>query len=83
MLQQLVKKSQALRKEPLESSKPILFLISGADTVVDPRINRIYAQGLKKESICIKWYEHAKHNLLNEVNRAQVFNDISEWVRGS
>lgn len=83
MLQQLVSRSQQIRRAPVENSIPILFLISGADTVVDPRINRIYASGLKKDSICIKWYEHAKHNLLNEVNRAQAYNDISEWVRGS
>ena len=83
MLQQLVLKSQEVRREPIEDHIPMLFMISGADTVVDPRINRIYANGLQEDSVCIKWYEHAKHNLLNEVNRVQAYDDICKWVSGS
>ena len=83
MLQQLVSKSQQVRKTNIEKSLPILFLISGADTVVEPRVNKIYAQGLKRESVSIKWYEHSKHNLLNEVNREFVYDEINEWVSGS
>lgn len=82
-LRELVGASQRVRKAQSENHVPCLFLVSEADVIVNPEITKIYVKSLKKESICIKCYQHAKHDLLNEVNRDQVYSDISDWLQGS
>lgn len=65
-------------------SMPI-FLISGSkDPVGDygKGVKEVY-KNLKKtghKNVSMKLYEDARHEILNEINRDEVYNDIIEWL---
>lgn len=81
LLKELVFYGRKVRLNSFFMMPPGLFLLSEADTIVDPQENKEYAEGLKKETVSIKWYGHCKHDLLNEVNRQKVYKDIGKWVQ--
>ena len=63
------------------------LVVSGEDDPVGnfgkgPRYvyNRLKAHGV--ERLDLKLYEGARHELYNEFNNAEVFNDIEAWLRG-
>ena len=82
--------SRIQRKENLErvpKNLPI-FVVSGTDDPVGEYgkgVERAY-ESLKAvgvENISMKLYEGGRHELLNELNRAAVMQDIYEWIRGT
>ncbi len=63
-----------------------VFLVAGAlDPVGDAGVGvkRVYRQYKKAglSDVTMKLYEGARHEILNEVNRADVYADIWEWIR--
>lgn len=67
-------------------SMPILLLSGSMDPIGDysKGVNEVY-KNLKKTGhkyVTIKLYDGARHEILNEINRKEVFDDIIEWLNG-
>lgn len=77
------------KKEALDSipkNIPILF-VAGTDDPVGAfgkGVQKVYrkykAAGI--QDVSIKMYENARHEILNEVNREEVYKDIFHWMNG-
>jgi alpha-beta hydrolase superfamily lysophospholipase len=52
--------------------------INGALTVLDPLVDRYRAAGLT--DVVVHTYPEARHEVLNETNRAEVIADLSNWL---
>ena len=78
-----IQKEENLEKVPKELP---LFMISGTDDPVgeyEKGVHRAY-ESLKKagvKNIRIKMYDKDRHELLNETDREQVFQDVYNWIR--
>lgn len=59
---------------------PSLFLIAGADKVVDPHSTELFARGVEKELTQIIYYSNHYHELLNEIDREKIYGTISDWI---
>ncbi|MGH7476869.1 MAG: lysophospholipase [Longimicrobiales bacterium] len=61
---------------------PLLFLLGGADEVVDTRRAMTLARSLKAPSVSIRVYPRQYHELLNEAaaERELVLGDLREWL---
>ncbi len=67
-------------------SMPILLMSGSMDPIGDysKGVNEVY-KTLKKTGhkyVTLKLYEGARHEILNEINRKEVFGDIIEWLNG-
>lgn len=67
-------------------SMPILLLSGSMDPIGDysKGVNEVY-KTLKKTGhkyVTMKIYDGARHEILNEINRKEVFGDIIEWLNG-
>lgn len=70
--------------EKIPKDLPIL-MISGGDDVLGE-----YSEGTKRlaeayekagiKDVTVKFYEKARHNLIQEINRKEVFNDVYNWI---
>ena len=60
---------------------PILLLKGEADPLIYPSGMEHFSKGIKKDLLTQKNYSLMKHDLYNEVNRENVFNDITEWIK--
>lgn len=80
-----IQKKENLEKVP--KNLPV-FMVSGDDDPVGDfgkGVQRAYAS-LKEvglENIQLKLYEKGRHELLNEVNRDVIMQDIYDWIRGT
>ena len=80
-----IQKKENLEKVP--KNLPI-FMVSGADDPIGEYgkgVERAY-QSLKAvglEDISMKLYDKGRHELLNELNRDEIMQDIYEWIRGT
>lgn len=59
---------------------PCLFLISGADKIVDPHSTLLFAHGIDKELVKIIEYPDHFHELWNEVDRLEIFQTMKSWI---
>lgn len=59
---------------------PSLFLIAGADKIVDPLSTVLFAQGIDKRLTQIIQYPQHHHELWNEIDRADIFQTMKGWV---
>jgi alpha-beta hydrolase superfamily lysophospholipase len=58
---------------------PMLMLIGGQDTVIDPVTSREFFDRLGSEDKTLLFYPRMLHEPLNELGREQVFEDIARW----
>ncbi len=70
--------------ENMPKDIPILMISGAKDPVGDfgkgvTKIYNIYKQA-GVEDIKLKLYENARHEVLNEINRQEVYNDILQWI---
>lgn len=68
-------------------SMPILLLSGSMDPIGDysKGVNEVY-KTLKKTGhkyVTMKLYDGARHEILNEINRKEVYEDIIRWLNGS
>lgn len=71
--------------QAMEKSLPVLFIAGEADPVGD------YGKGVRKaaeafreagmENVSIKLYPEARHEILNEINKQEVYGDVAHWMR--
>jgi alpha-beta hydrolase superfamily lysophospholipase len=64
---------------------PILFVAGSADPVgaygkgVEQAANAFRASGM--EDVTLKLYPMCRHEILNEINNGQIWQDIQDWIR--
>jgi alpha-beta hydrolase superfamily lysophospholipase len=61
-------------------SVPILFLLAGADRIVDTDRSLEFARSLPAEDVTIEVLENAYHEVLQERDRAAVLARIADWI---
>jgi len=59
---------------------PILFVMSDGDVVASVKVNKRVSEQLQAEDKTILIREGEKHEVLNEVNREELFDTISKWI---
>ena len=76
------------KKETLDAmnrNTPILFVAGGADPVgaygkgVEQAANAFRACGM--EDVTLKLYPMCRHEILNEINNGQIWQEIQEWIQ--
>lgn len=61
--------------------KPLLLLKSGRDSVINNNGIDYFARGIKKDLLTEKNYSLMKHDLYNEIDKQNVFEDIMTWIK--
>lgn len=59
---------------------PSLFLHAGDDRICDPEATRLFFRRIPVLRKRLKVYPGMYHELFNEVDKAQVFHDIDQWL---
>ena len=69
----------------MDKNLPVLFIAGEGDPVGD------YGKGVQKaaeafrsvgmENVTLKLYPEARHEILNELNKQEVYRDVSEWMQ--
>ncbi len=59
---------------------PLLMLLGGQDTVIDPTTSREFFERLGSEDKTLLIYPKMLHEPLNELGREQVFDDLIRWL---
>jgi alpha-beta hydrolase superfamily lysophospholipase len=70
--------------ERIPKALPVYMVSGTADPVGDygRGVNRAYdsLKGAGMENVSLKLYDGARHELLNELNRSEVMQDIYSWL---
>ncbi len=61
---------------------PVMFLLSGKDKLVDPKVSKKVFAGLVSKGNRLKEYGDMLHALSIEKGRSNVFEDILDWIEG-
>lgn len=76
--------SRAEKAGKLPKTLPILFLSGSEDPVGgwEKGVRRVFRRYAKagNENLTLGFYREARHELLNEINRDEVYGDILEWL---
>jgi alpha-beta hydrolase superfamily lysophospholipase len=59
---------------------PLLFLLAGADRIVDTQRALSFARSLASADVTIREYPGHYHELLNELDRAAIVRDLRDWL---
>lgn len=72
--------------EKINLEKPVLLIAGGADPVGgDKGVNKLFKHLTKKvgvQDVNIVIYPEARHEILNETNKEEVYNDVADWLNG-
>ena len=78
----IIGSASALRR--MRQDVPVLFISGEADPVggYGMQVARVYASFVKAglADVAYKFYPEARHELLNEINRGEVYQDILDWL---
>lgn len=77
---EMLKTMQRVVAEAARITLPILILQGDADPIVDPTGARILHDAAGSTDKSIKVYQGLLHELFNEPEREQVFDDLEEWL---
>lgn len=61
---------------------PLLFLLPGADPVVDNEVTRGFARGVEGGEVRIEGLEGRRHEPFNDLGREEVFKIVVDWLGG-
>ena len=59
---------------------PLLFLLPGADRIVDTQRSLAFARSLSAAEVTIRQYPGHYHELLNEPDRIAIVRDLRDWL---
>ena len=59
---------------------PVLYVYGGADTIACPEVNARFAETLMAKRKTVVKRKEEQHEVLNEENRNDLFNLISNWM---
>ncbi len=80
MINSILKASDKIMSYSYYLKHPILFLLSGKDTVVNASSTELFISGIEKDLVKMLKYPDAKHDLFNETSRRQVYEEIVEYL---
>jgi len=75
----MVEGGELLMARASEIRIPILMLIGGQDSLIDPAASREFFERLGSEDKTLLFYPKMLHEPLNELGREQVFDDLVRW----
>jgi lysophospholipase len=78
---QILKAGRQVRPLAYYVKTPSLFLLPEDDRVVETQTAELFTHGIDKRYVRVVKYPQARHDLLNDLNRDSVFNDIKNWVQ--
>jgi alpha-beta hydrolase superfamily lysophospholipase len=76
----MVEGGEQLLARAAEIRVPILVLVGGQDTVIDPATTRAFYERLGSEDKTLLIYPKMLHEPFNDLGRAQVFDDLARWL---
>jgi alpha-beta hydrolase superfamily lysophospholipase len=68
------------RRDRIAPDLPLLFLVAGADSVVDASRSLELARSLPGDDVTVRVLEGYYHEVLQEVERAAVMAEIQSWI---
>lgn len=80
MINSILEASDKIMSYSYYLKHPILFLLSGKDTVVNAQSTELFISGIEKDLVKVLKYMDAKHDLFNETCRRQVYEEIVEYL---
>lgn len=80
-MEQLVKADERLEKEFSRITLPVLILHGTNDKATKPGGSRFFYDNTGSTDKTLKFYEGHYHDLLNDLDKEIVMNDIIEWVK--
>jgi alpha-beta hydrolase superfamily lysophospholipase len=63
-----------------EIGLPILIVLGGQDSLIDPATSRAFFERLGSEDKTLLFYPKMLHEPFNELGREQVFDDVARWL---
>lgn len=80
MAKEVVEAASRVRGLSYYLKVPSLFLIAGADRIVDPESATLFAHGIDKKLCQTIHYPEHMHDLWNEVDRQDIFETMKKWI---
>lgn len=80
MAREVLNTSQRITGQSYYLRIPSLFLIAGADKLVDPESTLLFAHGIDKQLTKVIKYPNHHHELWNEIDREEIFKTMKIWV---
>lgn len=80
LISEIIRACREIRPRSYFLDIPSLFLYGNDDTIIDHEIGKIFARGIYSDFRDIISYPGMKHELHNEIQREQVFQDIYQWL---
>jgi len=78
---QIIKAGKQVRPLAYYIKTPCLFQLAEDDRVVESHTAELFTHGIDKRYAKVIKYPQARHDLLNDINRESVFNDIKSWIQ--
>ncbi len=78
---EILKTSKIITPYSYYIKHPMFFLLSGRDEVVDVEKTKLFMGGLNKAMTKESFYIDSKHDILNEICRKEVFQEISDYIK--
>ncbi len=60
---------------------PLLLMVAGSDKVVDPDVSQNFLAAVGSSDKELRWYDDMYHEIFNERQKAEVFNDLDAWLK--
>ncbi len=70
----------SVRQKASEIETPVLFLLGEEDKIIDPRSGEAFFNSLSVSDRTLKKYPTFYHELIHEIGKEKVFNDMIEWI---
>lgn len=80
MAREVIEASNNVRGLSYYLKIPSLFLIAGADRIVDAESTLLFAHGIDKQLAQTIQYPQHHHELWNELDRQEIFKTMKAWV---
>jgi alpha-beta hydrolase superfamily lysophospholipase len=80
MMREIIEATQRIRGLSYYLRVPSLFQVAGEDCLVDPESTILFAHGIDKKLTKVVQYPLHHHELWNELDRQEIFEEIRRWV---
>ncbi len=81
LLTQMLAAMEFCREHASEMSIPVLMVVAGSDRLVDPAGSRAFFPRLPAGLATMHMYDALYHELFNELDAKQVFDDVRAWLQ--
>ena len=77
---EIVNESKQITPYSYYIKQPMFFILSGEDVIVDNETTKLFISGLNNSTTKTSIYPTAKHDILNDVCRKDVFEEIIDYI---